>query len=205
TVCSHPIKGTAPRGKNPEDDRLIIENILNQDKNVAENVMIVDLVRNDLSVVAETGSVRVENLLDVQSFATVHQLVSEITARAKSDTSAVDIIKSCFPMGSMTGAPKIRTMELIETYESYRRGLYSGAIGFFTPKDDFDFNVVIRTAILKEDSMYYSVGGAITSGSDPRDEWKESWLKAKALEVITESPGANLCPADKKNLSCFES
>lgn len=143
--------------------------------------MIVDLVRHDLGQVAQTGTVRTDSLLEVQTFSTVHQLVSTVSAELKPDTSSVDALKACFPMGSMTGAPKIRTMQIIEELENYRRGLYSGAIGYFTPEDNFDFNVVIRTAIIVYDRLYYAIGGAVTADSDPREEWDESWLKAEAL------------------------
>ncbi len=180
-VRSQPIKGTSPRGNSEEEDERIVTEILGKEKNRAENVMIVDLVRHDLGRIAETGSVRTESLLEVQTFSTVHQLVSTITAKPASGITPVDMIKACFPMGSMTGAPKVRTMEIIEELESYRRGIYSGAIGYFTPDGNFDFNVVIRTAIMKQNRLYYSVGGAITADSDPGEEWEETWLKAKAL------------------------
>ncbi|TVQ75502.1 MAG: aminodeoxychorismate synthase component I [Balneolaceae bacterium] len=180
-VRSQPIKGTSPRGANPEEDRRIINDILKKEKNRAENVMIVDLVRHDLGQLAKTGTVRTDALLEVQTFATVHQLVSTISAELPAGTPSVDVIRSCFPMGSMTGAPKIRTMQIIEELESYRRGLYSGAIGYFTPDDNFDLNVVIRTAIIKDDTLFYPVGGAITADSEPREEWEETWLKAQAL------------------------
>ncbi|MGM0739107.1 MAG: aminodeoxychorismate synthase component I, partial [Bacteroidota bacterium] len=182
-IRSQPIKGTSPRGADPEQDRKIVNDILKKEKNRAENVMIVDLVRHDMGRVARTGSVKTEALLEVQTFSTVHQLVSTITAEVTPNTPSVDIIMSCFPMGSMTGAPKIRTMEIIDELESYRRGLYSGAIGYFKPNDDFDFNVVIRTAIIKGKKLYYPVGGAITADSDAAEEWEESWLKARALAV----------------------
>jgi len=181
TVRSQPIKGTSPRGATPEEDRRIIDDILKKEKNRAENVMIVDLVRHDLGQLARTGTVRTEALLEVQTFATVHQLVSTISAELPEGTPSVDVIRSCFPMGSMTGAPKIRTMQIIEELESYRRGLYSGAIGYFTPDDDFDLNVVIRTAIIRQNRLHYPVGGAVTADSDPREEWEETWLKAQAL------------------------
>lgn len=122
----------------------------------------------------------------MQSFKTVHQLVSTITASALEDVHPVDLIKACFPMGSMTGAPKIAAMELIEELESYKRGLYSGAIGYFTPNFDFDFNVVIRTAMIKENRLIYPVGGAITADSDPRDEWHETLVKTEALKNTLE-------------------
>ncbi len=181
-VRSQPIKGTSPRGADPEEDQRIIREILKKEKNRAENVMIVDLVRHDLGKVAITGTVRADTLHEVQSFSTVHQLVSTISAEVAPDASSVDILKACFPMGSMTGAPKVRTMQIIEELESYRRGLYSGAIGYFRPDGDFDFNVVIRTAIIRQNRLWYSVGGAITADSDPREEWEETWLKARALD-----------------------
>ncbi len=180
-IITQPIKGTSARGATPEEDRRIVKEILQKEKNRAENVMIVDLVRHDLGQVAQTGTVRTDSLLEVQTFSTVHQLVSTVSAELKPDTSSVDALKACFPMGSMTGAPKIRTMQIIEELENYRRGLYSGAIGYFTPEDNFDFNVVIRTAIIVYDRLYYAIGGAVTADSDPREEWDESWLKAEAL------------------------
>lgn len=180
-VVSQPIKGTSPRGNDPGEDARIIREILNKEKNRSENVMIVDLVRNDLGRIAKTGTVCAESLLEVQTFSTVHHLVSTISAVVPSKTVSVDILKACFPMGSMTGAPKIRTMEIIDELEDYRRNLYSGAIGYFTPKDDFDFNVVIRTAIIRSGMLYYAVGGAITSDSVPLDEWDEIGHKVRAL------------------------
>ncbi len=182
-IRSQPIKGTSPRGKNPEEDKQIVSEILRKEKNRAENVMIVDLVRHDLGQIARKNTVQVESLLEVQSFSTVHQLVSTITALPEDNITPVEMIQACFPMGSMTGAPKIRTMEIIEQLESYRRGIYSGAIGYFQPSGAFDFNVVIRTAVIRDDQLYYAVGGAITADSDPMEEWNESWLKARALTL----------------------
>lgn len=183
-IRSQPIKGTSPRGSDPESDRRIVRDILRMEKNKAENVMIVDLVRHDMSRVAKIGSVRTDALLEVQSFSTLHQLVSTVSARVADGFVSTDVIRACFPMGSMTGAPKIRTLGIIEELESYRRGLYSGAIGYFRPNDDFDFNVVIRTAIVNRDKLYYPVGGAITADSSPEDEWQETWLKAGLLQRI---------------------
>ena len=142
--------------------------------------MIVDLVRNDLSRIAKEGSVEVSDLFQIQTFGTVHQMVSTIRAQTSVE-DPVDIIKACYPMGSMTGTPKISVMKAIEAYENYRRGVYSGAIGYITPNGNFDFNVVIRTAIIKNKMLYYAVGGAITGDSDPCEEWDETWLKAEAL------------------------
>ncbi len=179
-LFSQPIKGTIPNN----ESHLLAD--LTSEKNRAENLMIVDLVRNDLNRVSEPGSVQVESLFEVQSFKTVHQLVSTITATANNDVHPVNLIEACFPMGSMTGAPKIAAMEIIEEMERYKRGLYSGAIGYFTPQRDFDFNVVIRTAIINGSTMIYPVGGAITADSEPEDEWHETLAKTEALKNTLE-------------------
>ncbi|MFN1834460.1 aminodeoxychorismate synthase component I [Balneola sp. MJW-20] len=178
-VLSQPIKGTAPR--DDKYDEILKRDLRNSEKERAENLMIVDLVRNDLNRIAEKGSVEVIDLFEIQSFKTVHQMVSTVKCRAKAGISATDIIRSCFPMGSMTGAPKIAAMKAIEKYEEYKRGIYSGAIGYIDPEGDFDFNVVIRSAIIKENTLIYPVGGAITSDSVPEDEWLETLHKSKAL------------------------
>ncbi len=184
-VISEPIKGTSPRSDKKTADLKYREELLNE-KNKAENLMIVDLVRHDLSLIAETGSVQVSKLFDVQSFGTVHQLISTIEAVALEDVHPVDVIKACFPMGSMTGAPKIEVMKTIEDLEIYRRGIYSGAIGYFTSEGDFDFNVVIRSAIIKDGNVIYPVGGAITGDSRPEEEWEETHVKARVLTRIAE-------------------
>ncbi|TYP95281.1 para-aminobenzoate synthetase component 1 [Fodinibius salinus] len=182
-IFSQPIKGTSPRGVTKEEDQMLREQLVTSQKEQAENVMIVDLVRNDLSKIARPGSVSVANLFEIQSFETVHQMVSTIEAQTDCE-DAITILESCFPMGSMTGAPKLRSMQIIEELENYRRGIYSGAIGYINPAGNFDFNVVIRTAIVKGDKLYYSVGGAITSDSDPQKEWDETIVKARALSEI---------------------
>lgn len=182
-VKSEPIKGTAARSEDPKIDQRNREKLLNE-KNRAENLMIVDLVRHDLSALSLTGSVRVDKLFETHSFETVHQLVSVITAEVRTETDPVDIIRSCFPMGSMTGAPKIEVMKRIDELEIYRRGLYSGAIGWMDVKGDFDFNVVIRTAIIQGRELIFPVGGAITSDSDPEEEWHETLVKARALTAV---------------------
>lgn len=181
TVFSQPIKGTSPRGKNSQEDHLLKEALSSSAKERAENLMIVDLVRNDLSRIAEKGSVTVTGLFDIETFGTVHQMVSTIKAET-GDKDPVRILQSCFPMGSMTGAPKISVMKAIERIEKYRRGIYSGAIGYIKPEGDFDFNVVIRTAIIKDNELFYSVGGAITGDSNPEAEWQETMVKAQALK-----------------------
>ncbi|SHE45349.1 para-aminobenzoate synthetase component 1 [Fodinibius roseus] len=184
TVFSQPIKGTSQRGKDEQEDHLLKEALSSSVKERAENLMIVDLVRNDLSRIAEKGSVTVTGLFDIETFGTVHQMVSTIQAEA-GDKDPVCILQSCFPMGSMTGAPKISVMEAIERIEKYRRGIYSGAIGYIKPAGDFDFNVVIRTAIIKDNELFYAVGGAITGDSNPEAEWQETMVKAQALKDAT--------------------
>ncbi|WP_421774044.1 anthranilate synthase component I family protein [Gracilimonas sp.] len=185
-VWSQPIKGTALR-KAGEKALLGIEELRQSEKERAENLMIVDLVRNDLSQVAEIQSVKVSNLFEIQSFETVHQMVSTVECSVSDHTDSIEIIKHCFPMGSMTGAPKIASMEAIEKYEDYKRGIYSGAMGYINPEGDFDFNVIIRTAISEGNKLVYPVGGAITSDSDPKAEWEETLIKARAITTILEN------------------
>ena len=184
-VFSQPIKGTSRRGSGADEDASLKRQLRASQKEKAENLMIVDLVRNDLSRIARRGTVEVPKLFEIQSFGTVHQMVSTISAESEVD-DPVEVIKACFPMGSMTGAPKISAMRSIEELEDYRRGIYSGAIGYIKPDGDFDFNVVIRTSILTENKLYYSVGGAITSDSNPQKEWRETLLKAEALSTAVE-------------------
>lgn len=186
TVYSQPIKGTSKRGGSTDEDELLKDELISSEKEQAENLMIVDLVRNDLSKIAREGSVKVPELFTIQSFGTVHQMVSTVTAEAK-EKAPVNILRACFPMGSMTGAPKIRAMKSIEDLEDYKRGIYSGAIGYICPDGDFDFNVVIRTAIIKNNYLYYAVGGAITGDSDPQKEWEETQIKARALLDVFEN------------------
>jgi len=189
TIVSQPIKGTAKRSKDKdEDDRLKTE-LAKDEKERSENIMIVDLVRNDLSQTATKGSVEVKELCKVYSFEQVHQMISTVTSQIESTTHPVDVIATTFPMGSMTGAPKISAMKIIETLEETKRGLYSGAVGYFTPQGDFDFNVVIRSILYNQSNQYvsYSVGGAITEKSDPLKEYEECLIKAKAMREVLES------------------
>lgn len=185
-LISQPIKGTARRGRDVREDKAIAEQLAADPKERSENVMITDLVRNDLSRIAEKGSVKVEALCEVHSYKQVHQMLSTISARIKPDTTIPEILKSTFPMGSMTGAPKIAAMEIIEKLESSRRGVYSGALGYFTPDGDFDFNVVIRSILYNADSTYisFSVGSAITAKADPEREYEECLLKAEAMRKV---------------------
>jgi len=189
-IISQPIKGTAPRGNTEEEDRTIIEKLRNDEKERSENVMIVDLVRNDLSRTAKRNSVQVEELFGIYTFPQVHQMISTVTSELRKEIHFIDAIKNAFPMGSMTGAPKIRAMELIEEFENTKRGLYSGAAGYITPEGDFDFNVVIRSILYNELKKYVSfmVGSAITISSDPEKEYEECMLKAEAMVKVLQSP-----------------
>ncbi len=189
TVISQPIKGTAKRALNPLEDVVLKTNLSKDSKERSENVMIVDLVRNDLSKTAIKGSVKVEELCGIYSFNQVHHMISTVVSSVNEQTNPIDILKSTFPMGSMTGAPKISAMKIIEQLEKTKRGIYSGAIGYFTPKGDFDFNVVIRSILYNASTRYvsYSVGGAITSKSDPLKEYEECLVKAKAMREVLEN------------------
>lgn len=185
-LISQPIKGTAKRGENTADDEALKYNLRNSEKEMAENVMIVDLVRNDLSRSCTIGSVQVEELFGIYTFPQVHQMISTITGTLQNNTLWGDAIARAFPMGSMTGAPKVKAMQLIEQYEESRRGLFSGAIGYITPDGDLDFNVVIRSLLYSATNQYlsYHVGGAITYDSVPEAEYEECMLKASAIQQI---------------------
>ncbi len=189
-LISQPIKGTAKRFIDPIEDEKSKNDLVEDPKERTENIMITDLVRNDLSKTAQKGSVKVEELCGIYSFEQVHQMISTITSNINAQYSAVDVIKTTFPMGSMTGTPKVSVMHIVEEMEETKRGLYSGAVGYFTPNSDFDFNVVIRSILYNQEKKYvsFSVGSAITSRSFPENEYEECLLKAKAmLEVLSES------------------
>jgi len=185
-IMSQPIKGTARRGEDDAHDAMQKHHLQNSIKDRAENVMIVDLVRNDLAHSSETGSVQVDELFGIYTFPQVHQMISTISSTLRADALFTDAIKHSFPMGSMTGAPKIKVMQLIDQYEHAARGLFSGTVGYITPDADFDFNVIIRSLFYNAESRYlsYQTGGAITFDSTPEQEWDEMRLKAWALERI---------------------
>ena len=185
-LLSQPIKGTARRSADPAMDVQLKTALYHDEKERAENVMIVDLVRNDLARSCSKGTVTVPELFGVYTFPQVHQLISTVSGMKREDISAEQAIRNAFPMGSMTGAPKMMVMELIEKYERSRRGLYAGAVGYVTPDEDFDFNVVIRSLFYNAATAYlsYQTGGAITYDSVAVMEWEEMRLKAKAMEQV---------------------
>ncbi|MBL7729790.1 MAG: anthranilate synthase component I family protein [Chitinophagaceae bacterium] len=188
-LLSQPIKGTARRViENPFADEQVRNELFLSAKDRSENVMVVDLVRNDLARVCEEGSVKVDELYGIYSFPQVHQMISTISGTLRKDVGFTDIIRATFPMGSMTGAPKRKVMELIEMYEKTKRGIFSGAVGYIGPDGDFDFNVVIRSLMYNSASGYlsYQAGSGITFYSDPEKEWEECLLKAAAIRNVLE-------------------
>jgi para-aminobenzoate synthetase component I len=182
-IISQPIKGTSRRFFDASEDLKSKNDLQENPKEKTENIMIVDLVRNDLSKTALQNSVKVQELCQVYSYKQVHQMISTIISEVAHTTQPVTILQTTFPMGSMTGAPKIAAMQIIEEFENTKRGLYSGAVGYFTPNGDFDFNVVIRSILYNSKKKYlsFSVGSALTSQAIPEQEYEECMLKAKAL------------------------
>lgn len=185
-IISQPIKGTERRSPNQEEDKQLAETLTADPKERSENIMITDLVRNDLSRTASKGSVAVEELCELYTFKQVHQLITTITSTVSEKTTITDVLKTTFPMGSMTGAPKTSAMKIIEELEETKRGLYSGSVGYISPDGDADFNVIIRSILYNEKNKYlsFSVGSAITSLSEPEKEYEECLLKAKAMREV---------------------
>ena len=188
-ILSQPIKGTISRGNSYEKDLSNIKFLKKNQKDISENIMITDLVRNDLSITSLKGTVQVEELCEVYTFDKVHQMITTISSKISSNEKFTDVLKSTFPMGSMTGAPKLKSMELIDLYEEFRRGIFSGSIGYINPNCDFDFSVVIRTILYNLNTRYLSigVGGAITMKSDPCDEYNECMTKVMPIIKILEN------------------
>ena len=180
-IETRPMKGTRPRGKTPSEDRQLKEELLRSEKEKAELVMIVDLERNDLGRVSEAGSVRVKALRTLEMYATVFQTTATIVGRLREDRDRIDLLKACFPGGSVTGAPKIRAMEIIEELEPTKRGIYTGSIGYLGFDGDMDLNIVIRTFVIKKGKAFFQVGGGIVADSQPEAEYEETMVKARAL------------------------
>jgi para-aminobenzoate synthetase component I len=188
TLITKPIKGTAKRGITKQEDDLLKQQLYINKKERTENVMIVDVCRNDLSHLATKGSVNVGKLFDVESYQQVHQLVSTVSCDLKPNTNFDAIIKATFPMASMTGAPKIRAMQLIDEYELYNRSVYSGTLGYINDNSNFDLNVLIRSIFYDEEKkkLSFTVGSAITYLCDAEEEYEECLLKAKAMiQILT--------------------
>jgi len=180
-VESRPIKGTRPRAGHPRVDAELAQALRESEKDRAENVMIVDLLRNDLSKNCRLGSVRVPRLFDVESYATVHHLVSTVTGELKPDRDAIDLLRGAFPGGSITGAPKLRAMEIIEELEPHRRGVYCGAIGYAGYDGNMDLNIAIRTLVMSRGEIRFWAGGGIVADSNVQDEYQETFDKAAAM------------------------
>jgi para-aminobenzoate synthetase component 1 len=180
-VLAQPIKGTIKRGQTPAEDEKLQRELENSAKNRAENVMIVDLMRNDLGRVCEFGSVRVPKLCEIETFPTLHHLVSDVTGTLRKKCDGLDLIRACFPCGSITGAPKIRAMQIIDQMEPAQRGVAMGAVGYFAFDGDMEWNVAIRTITCKNDTAYFHAGGGIVADSEAQSEHDEVMLKAKAL------------------------
>lgn len=183
TLISQPIKGTAPRGKNEVEDDKLKNALRNNPKEIAENVMIVDLVRNDMTRSVNPATVDAQRKLEIHTFKQVHQLISTITGQQRKDISDIAALKNLFPPGSMTGAPKISAMRICDKHENSKRGVYSGALGYFSPDGDFDFNVIIRTILYNQTKQYLSfhTGGALTYNAQAEEEYNECLLKASAI------------------------
>lgn len=187
-IISQPIKGTAAKSQDKAKNEQLKSALQQSEKERAENVMIVDLVRNDIAKSCKAGSVQVDELCGVYEFETVNQMISTVSGTLRDDASIAAIIKAAFPMGSMTGAPKIEAMKTIDTIENFQRNIYSGSVGYITPEKDFDLNVVIRSIFYDRDKAYISLrsGGAITYASSAEKEWEEMLLKMKAMRELFE-------------------
>jgi para-aminobenzoate synthetase component 1 len=181
SIETRPIKGSIGRKANAAEDRKLLQSLATSEKNRAENLMIVDLMRNDLSKVCDAGSIEVDSLFDITSYATVHHMSSTVKGVKRLDKNTLDVVKACFPPGSMTGAPKIQAIRLCSKLEKVERGVYSGAIGWLGGDGSADLSVVIRTLVLKGKQFEFQVGGGIVADSKPQDEWKETLVKARGL------------------------
>jgi len=192
---SRPIKGTRPRGATSEEDERLRQDLFDSIKDRAENVMIVDLVRNDFGRVCKFHTVNVPELMIIETYATVFQMVSTVRGELMPEASGLDLIKACFPGGSMTGAPKIEAMKIIDRLEPVKRGIYSGSIGYLDFSGPLDFNIVIRSFVIKDKRCYYNIGGAVVADSDPHQEYAETMDKARALKTALTNLKASLARA----------
>ncbi|MCM8710142.1 anthranilate synthase component I [Clostridium sp. SYSU_GA19001] len=183
-VSTNPIAGTRPRGKNSEEDKVLAEDLLKDEKEIAEHVMLVDLGRNDTGRISEFGTVKVEKFMEVELYSHVMHLVSKVTGRLKEGLDCFDALKVCLPAGTVSGAPKIRAMEIIDELENIRRGIYAGALGYFSYEGNMDVCIAIRTVIFKNKTAYLQAGAGIVYDSDPVKEYEETINKAKALRVV---------------------
>ncbi len=188
-IVTRPIKGTRPRGQTPQDDNRLIDELRQSAKDRAELTMIVDLERNDLGRICRYGSIRVEEPLSIESFAQVHHQVATIAGRLRADSGPIEVVRALFPGGSITGAPKIRAMQIIDELEPSRRSLYTGAIGYFSRGGASAFNIAIRTMLVEGDRVSYQVGGGIVSDSDPETEYRETLHKGQGLRAVIEGAG----------------
>jgi len=182
-VTTRPIKGTRPRGDTPQEDERLAQELLASAKDRAELVMIVDLERNDLGRVCRYGTVRVPDLLRLESYATVHHLVSTVVGELRDECDLADLLRATFPGGSITGAPKVRSMEIIDELEPTQRAVYTGSIGWIDFGGDMDLNIVIRTFLIKDGRAHWQVGGGIVADSDPVAEYEETLAKGAALKA----------------------
>lgn len=184
TVITNPIAGTRPRGENSEEDKLLAQDLLSDKKERAEHVMLVDLGRNDIGRISEFGTVKVDKFMEIELYSHVMHLVSKVTGKLKNGLDCFDALKACLPAGTVSGAPKIRAMEIIDELENVRRGLYAGALGYFSYDGNMDMCIAIRTVIFKNKTAYLQAGAGIVYDSDPIKEYEETINKAKALRVV---------------------
>ena len=183
-IITNPIAGTRPRGKNKEEDSLLAKELLADEKERAEHVMLVDLGKNDVERISELGTVNIDRFMEVELYSQVMHLVSQVSGKLKEGLSCYDALRSCLPAGTVSGAPKVRAMEIIEELENARRGIYAGALGYFSYQGNMDFCIAIRTIVIKNKTAYIQAGAGIVHDSDPIKEYKETINKAKALRMV---------------------
>jgi anthranilate synthase component 1 len=181
TVTVRPIAGTRPRGKSREEDEALAADLLNDPKELAEHLMLMDLGRNDVGRVAETGSVRVSEKMVIERYSHVMHIVSNVDGRRKPGVSALDVLRATFPAGTLSGAPKVRAMEIIDELEPTKRGIYGGAVGYLGYNGDMDLAIAIRTAVIKDSTLYVQAGAGVVADSVPQSEWEETRNKARAV------------------------